>query len=258
MREPSHKPLRLLTPMVFLLTGGGVFVGCEKPTPVPSAPMQLSTQHEFLPDASAFSDVLGPELKAPSAIDEAVLTFRVVRLPDLKLPSGRIAASDGFIPVGAKPFTQATLPGVYPLLLAIAVIGDDERIGFAKLQLADQPATRWEMALVSGQDPASLKPLEVFGYPVDSGTGCLGDIDALKLLGSTNEDFSNNMLDEFQKSYRHTRGWLSVDSSRGSVALFSSGFGDGVYPSYFGYSAKGELVSLITDFGVVKWSESQP
>jgi len=35
--------------------------------------------------------------------------------------------------------------------------------------------------------------------------------------------------------------------------MFSSGFGDGFYASYFGLDASGEVVALVTDFAVVDW-----
>jgi Protein of unknown function (DUF4241) len=37
--------------------------------------------------------------------------------------------------------------------------------------------------------------------------------------------------------------------------IFSSGFGDGYYASYFGYDGEGELVALMTDFLVVDWKQ---
>src|SRR5262249_32622630 len=129
----------------------------------------------------------------------------------------------------------------------------DERIAFAKLQFADASIARWEIATRPGQDPISLKPDEIFGYGVDSGTGCFADSEAYKLIGKADSEFSKKMMAESQKIYRHTRDWLSVETTAGVFAAFSSGFGDGFYASYFGYSATGAVVSLVTDFGLVKW-----
>ncbi|HZZ42899.1 MAG TPA: DUF4241 domain-containing protein [Tepidisphaeraceae bacterium] len=217
------------------------------------AMMQLSTSHVILPDASAFADVLGSELVAHETFGDRTLSFRAVQLPALKVPSGRITASDGYI-LDAKPFAQLVPVGEHRLLLAIAVIETDERIAFAKLQFADAPVTRWEIAVRSGQDPKSLKPGEVFGYGVDSGTGCFGDSEAYKLVSEADGDFPDKMMAESQMVYRHTRDWLSIETTAGSFAVFSSGYGDGFYASYFGYSAAGSVVSLVTDFGLAKWA----
>jgi hypothetical protein len=215
--------------------------------------MRLSTDHEVLPEASVFADVLGPDLVAPATFGDRTLGFRAIRLPALKVPSGRITASDGYI-LDAEPFSQIVPVGEHPLLLAIAVIDTDERIAFAKLQFANLSVARWEIATRPGQDPKSLKPDELFGYGVDSGTGCFGDSEAYKLVSKTDSDFSDKMMNESQKVYRHTRDWLSVDTVAGSFAVFSSGYGDGFYASYFGYSPTGALVSLVTDFGLATWA----
>lgn len=215
--------------------------------------MRLSTAHEMFPDASAFADVLGPRLTAPATSGNRTLTFRAVQLPALRVPSGRVTASDGLM-LDAEPFTQVIPVGEHALLLAIAVIDDDERIAFAKLRFKSEPAARWEIATCRGQNPASRKRRELVGYGVDSGSGCFGDSEAYKLVRDAGSDFVDKMIDESQKVYRHTRDWLSIDTGAGSFAMFSSGYGDGLYASYFGLSAKGALVSLVTDFGLVKWA----
>src|SRR6476661_757322 len=109
------------------------------------------------------------------------------------------------------------------------------------------------MALLPGQKPSKLKSGQIFGYGVDSGTGCLADSQAYKLVGAAGQDLADRMMAESQKVYRHTREWLTVDTHAGSMAVFWSGYGDGVYPSFFGFDAHGQLVSLVTNFGVAHW-----
>jgi len=43
----------------------------------------------------------------------------------------------------------------------------------------------------------------------------------------------------------------------GNCVAFSSGWGDGVYASYFGYSTAHDVVCLVTDFDVL-WREDFP
>lgn len=215
--------------------------------------MLLSTAHEVMADASAFVDILGAQLTAPATFGDRTLSFKIVQLPALKVPSGQITASDGYI-LDAEPFALVVPVGEYPLQLAIAVIGTDERVAFAKLQFANMPVARWEMATRPGQDPKTLKSNEIFGYGVDSGTGCFGDSEAYKLVSEAGSDLADKMMAESQKVYQHTRDWLSIETAVGSMAVFSSGYGDGFYASYFGYSATGDLVALLTDFGLAKWA----
>ena len=62
-------------------------------------------------------------------------------------------------------------------------------------------------------------------------------------------------LDAMQdKTYLPTWSWadLIVDETTGAnIIAFSSGWGDGCYPSYWGYNAANQRVALVTDFGVL-------
>lgn len=59
------------------------------------------------------------------------------------------------------------------------------------------------------------------------------------------------LLAEMEKNVADTRDWCNfqIDSSHNIIA-FSSGLGDGVYPSYFGYDENNEICCLVTDFGL--------
>jgi hypothetical protein len=144
--------------------------------------------------------------------------FHAYALPELNLPSGRIAACDAFI-IDEIPFTRPVAPGKYPLTLLAARIDTDERIAFAVIRFSKSSTIKtWEMALLPGQDPAKLKPGEIFGYSVDSGTGCFGDANALKIVGDALDpkmDFYTRIEGEMKKSYRHTRDWVHIETRGG-------------------------------------------
>jgi len=112
------------------------------------------------------------------------------------------------------------------------------------------------MAIVAGQDLSTLEAGHFFGYPVDSGTGCFADSKAVGLINEASDPdmkFFNEVSAEMDKVYRHTRSWVHIETVRGSATLFSSGFGDGMYPSYFGLDETMEPVVLLTDFCVSNW-----
>jgi hypothetical protein len=203
--------------------------------------------------ASSFADALGPDCKL-TFNDEPAEAF-VYRLPDLWLPTGEIVAADGFI-MERKPFTRRVRPGRYFVTIAIAALGGDERIAFAQVRFSDRPVARWEMALIAGQDVSTLQAGYFFGYPVDSGTGCFADPQAVELINGANDPemtFFNEASAEMDKAYRHTRSWVHIETPKGSAALFSSGLGDGMYPSYFGLDETMEPAVLLTDFCVSNW-----
>lgn len=54
-------------------------------------------------------------------------------------------------------------------------------------------------------------------------------------------------------SGRLDRAWANVrpDADREeNIICFRSGFGDGSYPSFFGFDANGQVCQLVTDFGL--------
>ena len=51
--------------------------------------------------------------------------------------------------------------------------------------------------------------------------------------------------------------YADIDIGPGSIVMFQSGWGDGLYASWFGYDAQGHVAALLTDFNVVDWSKAQ-
>jgi len=179
-----------------------------------------------------------------------VAILRTYKAGELFIPSGRIVACDAFVS-HASPFTTAVPPNSYPVVLSVAHFGDyDQRVAAAMLKLRDAKPIKWEMALNACQDLSSLREGEVFGYGVDSGTGCFMDIEAAQIL-TKSDNYSDLLMAELDKTYIDTWSWANIPLnpvSKANVIAFSTGFGDGVYASYFGYDEKGDMASLLTDF----------
>ena len=182
--------------------------------------------------------------------------FRAQSAGDIVLTSGKLVACDVIVSCGG-PFTGVVPVGTFPLRFAIAARDDDERIALARIDFAPGPIARWELAVTEGQDVATLKKGEFFGYGVDSGTGAFMDAEALRAFeverDRAGEAFDDRLFAEMDKTYRHTRSWLLHPTPKGTVALFFSGYGDGSYPTYKAYDKDGTLVAVITDFGIVPW-----
>ena len=112
------------------------------------------------------------------------------------------------------------------------------------------------MALLPGQSIAELEPGYEFVYPVDSGTGCFADAEAIKSINAGMEkgdDYFFKVVKLMDRTYVHTRSWGEITPvpGGGNVFLFSSGYGDGGYPSYFGLDAKETPCCLVTDFYIL-------
>jgi hypothetical protein len=111
------------------------------------------------------------------------------------------------------------------------------------------------MLTVGDQSVLTLKPDEIFGYPVDAGTGCFMDQSAGKLLRekmNSDHDFFETLIAEMDKTYRYTWSWLNMKFGDANLVAISSGYGDGVYATYAGFDADGEVAVIATDFGLVE------
>lgn len=176
-------------------------------------------------------------------------------------PSGSIVACDPLTLCHDGPFERGIAPGSYPVRLCLArLINGDERIAAAAIILEeDVVPSEWVMATVAGQELSTLGADEVFGYGVDSGTGGFFDAAFTTVLNmeAVDRERLENVIEKInnriESTWRDTRGWaMSIEPEPDgvSVSAFSSGFGDGFYPSYWG-SAEGEPCCLLTDFEVL-------
>lgn len=72
------------------------------------------------------------------------------------------------------------------------------------------------------------------------------------------EDYFQTLIAEMEKTYVHTWSWANLEmdtNTHANLIAFSSGLGDGCYPSYFGLDEKGNPMILVTDFGVFNDNE---
>lgn len=179
------------------------------------------------------------------------------KLGELVTPTGKIVACDPFVSPETSAFTVQLSPGRYPVVLSVADFGGrDQRVAYAAVRIRDGQPHHWEMALLPGQDVGTLEPDHIFCYGVDSGTGCFMDPRASQTLTermNDDDDYSQTVIEEMEKTYVHTWSWVNLEmdtNTNANLIAFSSGLGDGCYPSYFGFDEKGNPMILVTDFGV--------
>ena len=208
--------------------------------------------------------VFEPNFSVTQPLDEddpqagtETLAFHLQAIGNLIVRNGRIVACDPLVSlVGAREFTHDFPKGAFPVELAIARTGDEEYIAFARIRFSNRPAVRWENAVPQGHDPAELGDDELFGYGVDSGTGAFMDTSGqAQLHAFMGEDafYFDAFEAAFDQNYQDTRTWLLWEGTETNAAMFTSGLGDGFYPSFVGYDPSGAICRLVTDFGLVDW-----
>jgi uncharacterized protein DUF4241 len=192
------------------------------------------------------------------------VAFRIFNGGQLRLTSGRVKACDPFVGMEHRPFTPLVPEGDFPVRLALVDGGvDDSRVAFARVDFSPSPVVRWEMAVTEGQDIATLKEGEHFGYPVDAGTGSFVDAATAAIAAqrmAADEGIAQSWIDLGEKGGSGNGApnfYANIDIGPGNIIMFQSGWGDGLYASWFGYDAQGRIAVLLTDFNVVDWSKAK-
>ena len=172
---------------------------------------------------------------------------------------GRVIACDPSEAYDDEPFVQTVPPGEYPIYLSILNMGGDQRVAFASLQIRSDPITVYEVAITKStpDDLTRIDGENVFGYPVDSGTGCFASTESYsELLAFAKEmnDLGQELLNIFEENYVDTWSWFvgPLGNGKSNIAMFSAGWGDGRYPTVIGRNQAGEIVAIVTDFGLIK------
>ena len=161
----------------------------------------------------------------------------------LILPTGSIVACDGLIP-STEPFAQKVTPGSYSVVLSLILSAQSQQVACAMLRFKDTMPQTWKRA-----DAVDLEESHGSGYGVDTATGCFADLSAMLALLTAPEKYDRLR----EEVYRHRNNdWVDFRVSDDcNIIAFSSGEGDGKYPSYFGYDTAGNIVCLATDFGMI-------
>ena len=242
-----------------------------------AAPAFFSTSLAAAADAPNYSGVFEKAFQPNFSVESQApqsggskkaetVPFKTFDIGRLIIKSGQICAADPFVGIGAtKPFTQAVPNGTFPVRLAVgfhpAGTVKDNRVAFARVDFSSAPVVRWSQALIEGQDPATLKPGEMFGYPVDAGTGSFYDpaanAAALALLArdpNATEAWQKDGQANGPKVIGPYSFVLMQPLGDVNVAMFHSGWGDGFYASYFGYDAQGNVAALVTDLATIDWA----
>jgi hypothetical protein len=244
----------LIVVMIWLFIGNSrTSTNTATAQPNPLSSLEITTEFKKEPDMSAFADIFETELGIQSSTKK--ISWEAYAIGNLHLSSGKIVGCDfGMVD---SPFQQDVPKGSFPVLLAIAKFETDERVAFARVKFAEGKAARWEMALWPGQRIENLKPGQLYGYPVDSGTGSFAEPSAIKefhnAIRNDHHKLFSQISEKMKNVYRHTWNFAQIRTSNGNIVLFSSGNGDGRYPSYFGFDNNGKLVALVTDFLLVDW-----
>jgi hypothetical protein len=170
------------------------------------------------------------------------------QIGELILPTGRLRVADPDAIDESQPLNlRLGLGGVHPIVATLAKYPDkDERIAAVRLVLDPKHApVKWTEA----------KPLI---HSTDSGLSCYLDEDAAEhialLKDLPRQRLTTSLHKSMDQNYADTRTWGAVrvaQDTQANLIAFSAGFGDGEYGTYLGHDRDGNLVTILTDFGLL-------
>lgn len=194
----------------------------------------------------------------------------VLDIGTIHCPTGTILACDPLVELeNTPPFVQTIPSGAYPIKICVVPsekYGD--RYACVKVEISQQKPVRYELGMTGKEDlNEELDEDGYFGFGVDAGMGCVADIQtqiAFKKYWSKRleedsdidpyNDLFCDLLEENAKAhpkYQLSHGdWLNwtVPGTDCNLPIFSSGWGDGYYPVYFGYDAKDKVCAVYLHF----------
>lgn len=206
-------------------------------------------------------------------VDDRVYALSVVSCGDLVMPSGKLIACDPFVTLGADlPWVQVP-PGQHPVSVTLADVsetndGSHIREAYATLSI-DPAANETLRKIITPMDkpvPPEMTPDGTYyGFPVDAGTACFVDAEAVAAAMPPPESdwldelFDNGSPDCWFKRMDdpdHIRRGIAniklpLARNEENIVIIHSGWGDGRYPVVGGYDEAGRLVRVHIDFLVV-------
>lgn len=179
---------------------------------------------------------------------------------DVYLPSGQIVVCDPVACPRNVPLAREVSPGSYPVTL-YTTESWGQRVAIMVITFSKARATRFELAVLPGEDPDMLT-----GFPVDAGLGgCMDAETALRYQQLCDDYFNrdpegNVYIEYFDKpllqNSQHPvyNGWINWSLPGGSghnIVMCYSGLGDGCYPAYWGCTEEKEVVNLVIDYQIL-------
>lgn len=181
-------------------------------------------------------------------------------------PTGIVFACDPLIELeDSLPYIQKIPVGTYPVKICVAPSKEyGDRYACVKVAISDRKPVRYEMGITGKEDlDEELEDGEFFGFCVDAGMGCIADIQAQEEYKKywekrREEDEDINPYDDLfcdvlEKSYKEnpkyqceSGDWANwtVPGTDCNIPIFTSGWGDGVYPCYFGYDEDNAICGI--------------
>lgn len=194
----------------------------------------------------------------------------VLDMGEVNFPSGKIIVRDPLVWLSKRelPYLQTVPVGKYRLETLVAKIEEDHyRYVATRVKFTDQDPVAYYEALSGDEDLDSFDEGSFYGFAVDAGLATVVDVETRDAYCDFEEAWykknpDKNIYDDFfaevfRQSFienplyqRYGGDWINfkIPGTDLSIPMIQSGFGDGVYPVYFGYDKDNQLCDLVIEY----------
>lgn len=192
--------------------------------------------------------------------------MEVMAIGNVSLPSGKVIVRDPLVYLNAdeKPYFTEVPKGDFPVTIAVVKMEEwGDRYAAVKVEFTKEKPVIYREALIGIEELEGVQKDDIFGFSVDAGLGCITDPEVVPYVDKFIEELDvENIYDDyfaelFAKSYqedprnqRDLGDWINwnIPGTDYHIPMFASGFGDGLYPVYFGYDAQGKISGVYIHF----------
>ncbi len=193
-------------------------------------------------------------------------TIDTLEIGKVNFPTGKILVCDPLIELeDALPYIQTIPEGKYPVTISVMVSEEfGDRYACAKVKINENKPLYYDLGVVGNEDlDEKLDEGEYFGFIVDAGMACILDAqtqvafseywskrcEAEEDIDPYNDLFCDLLEENYKKHPKYQRDcgdWLNwtIPETNLNIPIFASGWGDGVYPTYFSYDENGDVCGI--------------
>ncbi|MDR2172519.1 MAG: DUF4241 domain-containing protein [Planctomycetaceae bacterium] len=217
------------------------------------------------------------KLKPRSKLDEYFIrnkvcgkNIHILNMGNVNFPTGNIMVLDPLVYLTRheNPYFVSVPTGIFPLVAAVVEVEQEHfRYAAVKVNFNGAKVDYFVEALRGNENIDNFEEGNFFGFNVDAGLGTIVDVktrdaycDFIEKWEKENSDgnpYDDIFAKEFEKNYkinpkyqRKDGDWINytIPGTDLSVPMFQSGFGDGVYPVYFGYDKNNNICQAVIEF----------
>ena len=171
----------------------------------------------------------------------------------MQLESKRVTLFDAYAPAHRyRPFDVECGVVAFPFYCG-CMTDVGERVAYCGLRFGDERADNWKLLGLESALGLLTVDATAAGVSVTSGVCCIADEEAYSVYFKHLQDDVHPLAGMIVlNGQTHT----TVELYGKKYAVFSTGWGDGKYNCYAGFTADGRLTAIIADFGMIEYPQT--